>query len=131
MSPLSIIGRKNLGQVMECNETTTGSTNINQKKTIVLNNGKKIEATAGKQFILRLNHIAEKKLASHADELDGKRESKGSRMGGMESILLSQSKDRLKILSYLRHQEGFESHTKLNHLLKSIGVNMEGVNWDR
>lgn len=28
-----------------------------------------------------------------------------------------------------RHQEAYDSHNKLNNLLKAIGVKLEGVNW--
>lgn len=130
MSPLSVAGRKNLGQVKEVNKTYAGTDNINVKQKVILPDGHQIEATAGKQYILRLNHIAEKKLSSHADEFDSKREAEGSRLGEMESILLSQNEDRLKILNYLRHQEAQDSHKKLHSLLKSIGVDLNGVNWN-
>ena len=76
-------------------------------------------------------NIAEKKLSSHADEITSKREAEGSRLGEMESILLSTDKDRLKILDYLRHQDAYDSHNKLNSLLKAVGVKMTGVNWNR
>lgn len=129
MSPLSIVGRKNLGQVMETNEAAGKGTDINTTGTVIVGD-KKVEATNGIQYILRLNHIAEKKLSSHADELDAKRESEGSRLGEMESILLSTSPDRLKVLKYLRHQEAQDSHKKLHSLLKAVGVDLKGVNWD-
>lgn len=130
MSPLSVAGRKNLGQIKEVNKTYAGTDDINVKQKVILPDGHQIEATAGKQFILRLNHIAEKKLSSHADELDSKREAEGARLGEMESILLSQNEDRLKILNYLRHQEAQDSHNKLHSLLKAIGVDLKGVNWN-
>ena len=130
MSPLSVAGRKNLGQIMETNKTYAGSADINIKQKVVLSDGHQIEATAGKQYILRLNHIAEKKLSSHAEELDSKREAKGARIGEMESILLSTDEDRLRVLNYLRHQEAYDSHKKLHSLLKAIGVDISGVNWD-
>ena len=129
MSPLSVVGRKNLGQVMECNETMGDGPVIDKKRTIVLPNGKRIEATGGVQYILRLNHIAEKKISSFSDEISAKREAEGSRVGEMESILLSTDEDRLKILDYLRHQEAYDSHNKLKSLLKAVGVDMSGVNW--
>ena len=47
----------------------------------------------------------------------------------MESLLLSTDSDRLKVLDYLRHQEAQDSHNKLRHYLKAIGVDMKGVNW--
>lgn len=130
MSPLSVIGRKNLGQVMEANEGFGQSPDIDHKNTVVLNNGTRIQATSGKAYCLRLNHIAEKKLSSFADETDVKRESEGARLGEMESILLSQSSDRLKVLNYLRHQEAQDSHRKLHSLLKAVGVDLQGVNWN-
>lgn len=130
MSPLSVVGRKNLGQIMETNESEGRGATIDKQQTVIYN-GKKIEATAGTQYILRLNHIAEKKLSSHADELSAKRESEGARLGEMESILLSQNEERLQILEYLRHQDAYDSHNKLNALLKAVGIQMTGVNWNR
>lgn len=131
MSPLSVVGRKNLGQVYETNVASGKEKSVNTKSQVILQDGTKIEATAGIQYILRLNHIAEKKISSHADEVEAKREAKGARLGEMESILLSTDQDRLKILDYLRHQDAYDSHKKLNSLLKSIGVEMKGVNWNR
>lgn len=131
MSPLSVAGRKNLGQVMETNEAFDGDNNINKTRRVILDSGREIEATAGTQYIMRLNHIAEKKLSSYADELDIKRESKSARLGEMESILLSSNEERLQILDYLRHQTSYDSHNKLRNLLKSVGVNIKGVNWER
>ena len=130
MSPLSVSGRKNLGQVMETNEAEGYGPVLDKKHTVVLPNGKRVEATAGKQYILRLNHIAQKKLSSHADELTAKREPEGARLGEMEAILLSQNEGRLQILEYLRHQENYDSHKKLNSLLKAVGVQLTGVNWE-
>ena len=130
MSPMSVVGRKNLGQVLECNTTTGKGENVNATSTVLLNDGHKIEATSGLQYIMRLNHIGEKKLASHANEMDSKKESEGSRLGEMESLLLTRSPERRKILHYLRNQEAQDSHNKLHSLLKSIGVDMTGVNWD-
>lgn len=129
MSPLSVAGRKNLGQVMETNEANGYGPVVDKKQKVILSNGHQVEATAGVQYILRLNHIAEKKLSSHADELTAKREAEGARLGEMESILLSTDEDRLKVLNYLRHQEAYDSHKKLGSLLKAVGVNMTGVNW--
>lgn len=131
MSPLSVVGRKNLGQIYETNVTSGKGKVLNAKSNVILHDGTKIEATSGKQYILRLNHIAEKKISSHADELEAKREASGARLGEMESILLSTDTDRLRILDYLRHQEAYDSHNKLNSLLKAIGVDMSGVNWER
>lgn len=131
MSPLSVVGRKNLGQIMETNEAFGYGPVLDKKHTVVLPDGKRIEATAGTQYILRLNHIAEKKLSSHADEITAKREAEGARLGEMESILLSTDEDRLKVLEYLRHQDAYDSHNKLNSLLKAVGVEMTGVNWQR
>jgi hypothetical protein len=138
MTPLGVVGRKNLGQVLECNEgaakvglhvDSDGKPSINRTSTVVAN-GKKVEATAGVEYVMRLNHIAEKTLSSHADELSGTKEYEGVRLGEMEAILLSTDADRLKILNYLRHQEAYDSHQKLNSLLHSIGVDMTGVNWN-
>ncbi len=123
MSPLSISGRKNLGAIMEMNEAYDGKKGVNVTRDLTYG-GHRIQASAGKQFIMRLNHIAEEKLSSAADEENASRESVGARFGEMESILLSTNQDRLKILRYLRHQENQDSHVKLNHLMKAIGVDM-------
>lgn len=123
MSPLSISGRKNLGAIMEMNEAYDGKKGVNVTRDLVYG-GHRIQASAGKQFIMRLNHLAEEKLSSAADEENASRESVGARFGEMESILLSTNQDRLKILRYLRHQENQDSHVKLNHLMKAIGVDM-------
>ena len=79
---------------------------------------------------MRLNHIAEKKLSSHGDELEANGEAKGARLGEMESLILSTTNDRLKVLHYLRHQGEYNSHAKLHHLTKAIGVDVKGVNWN-
>lgn len=140
MTPMGVVGRKNLGQIMECNEAAemTGlhvhqdgreATDINRSGTVIAS-GHKVDATCGVEYVMRLNHIAEKKLSSHADELDASRESEGTRLGEMESILLSTDKDRLRILNYLRHQDAHDAHNKLHNLLRSIGVDMSGVNWN-
>ena len=129
MSPLSVVGRKNLGQIMETNEAAGNGPVLDKVNTVVLPSGERIQATCGKQYILRLNHIAEKKLSSHADEITAKREAEGARLGEMESILLSTDKDRLEVLKYLRHQEAYDSHNKLRALTKAIGVEIDGVNW--
>ena len=139
MTPIGVVGRKNLGQVMECNEAAaiTGMhvpargespSDINRSSTVI-SAGHKVEATSGVEYVMRLNHIAEKSLASHADEVGRDRESEGTRLGEMERILLSTDSDRLKILRYLTHQQQRDAHNKLRSLLKSIGVDMTGVNW--
>lgn len=138
MTPLGVVGRKNLGQVMECNQAaevvglhaqSDNPTNINRSSTVI-SGGHKIEATAGVEYVMRLNHIAEKTLSSHADEISPSKESEGVRLGEMEAILLSTDQDRLKILNYLRHQEAYDSHQKLHSLLRSVGVEISGVNWN-
>ena len=120
MSPLSVSGRMNLGQVFETNGGI-----INKKTKVKLNSGNIVENTAGTQFIMRLNHIAEKKLQSYAAERDSKKDMKGMRLGEMESLLLSDTKDKLEILNYLRHQESSDARNKLNSLLKSVGMQIE------
>ena len=137
---MGVVGRKNLGQIMECNEAAemTGlhvhqdgrkPTDINRSGTVIAS-GHKVDATCGVEYVMRLNHIAEKKLSSHADELDASRESEGTRLGEMDAILLSTDRDRLRILNYLRHQDAHDAHNKLHNLLRSIGVDMSGVNWN-
>lgn len=139
MTPIGVVGRKNLGQVMECNQAAemiglhvpregVAATDIN-RTGVVVNNGHRVEATCGSEYVMRLNHIAEKKLSSHADELDASRNSEGSRLGEMEHILLSTDRDRLRVLNYLRKQEAFDAHQKLRHLLHAVGVDLTGVNW--
>lgn len=129
MSPLSVTSRKNLGQIKETNEAFGNGPVIDKVNTVILNDGTRVQATAGRQYILRLNHICEKKLSSHADEMGVSKEAEGCRLGEMESILLSTNPERLKILNYLRHQEQYDAHNKLHHLLKAVGVQMDGVNW--
>ena len=144
MTPLGVAGRKNLGQILECNaaaemtglhkRTDNGGASIDKQSDVVIpdgtGNGTRVRATAGVEYVMRLNHIAEKKLASHADEMGASRESEGARLGEMEAILLSTNEDRLKILNHLRHQDQYDSHKKLHSLLRAIGVDMQGVNWD-
>ena len=130
MSPLSVTSRKNLGQIKETNEMAGHGAVVNYENTVILPGGKRIKATAGRQFIMRLNHIAEKKLSSHSDELEANGEARGARLGEMESLLLSTNNERLKILHYLRHQGEYNSHAKLHHLTKAIGVDLKGVNWE-
>lgn len=129
MSPLSVNGRKNLGQILECNYSSGKGKNINATSQVSVD-GTIVNATCGNQYIMRLNHIAEKKLQSYTDELSSSGTRESARLGEMESILLSTSPDRLKVLDYLRHQESNDSHQRLNMLLKSIGVELNGVNWD-
>jgi hypothetical protein len=129
MSPLSVVGRKNLGQIMETNEATGKGPSIDVKTDVVVH-GNNIKCTAGVQYIMRLDHIAEKTLSAHADEISATKEYNGARLGEMESILLSTNEDRLKILGYLRHQDQQDSHKKLQSLLKAVGVDMKGVNWN-
>lgn len=137
MTPMGVVGRKNLGQIMECNEAAqrtgmhvaTGDNKLDgpslERRSVVVSGGKRVEATAGVEYVMRLNHIAAKKLQSHADEITKSGEFEGVRLGEMEAILLSTDKDRLKILNYLRHQEQNSSHERLDHLLRAVGVDMK------
>lgn len=125
----AVAGRKNLGQVMECNQTWNGKSDVDESTTCIVD-GHKVQATAGKTFIMRLNHIAEKKMSSYADEMDVKKEYKSPRAGEMERILASTNKDRLKVLRYIDEQNGNDAKTKFRSLTKSIGVDITGVNWD-
>lgn len=137
MSPLSVAGRKNLGQIIETNIANSNNKDmkpedyVDIKNDVSLPDGHRIKATSGIQYIMRLNHIAEKKLSSHADEITSSREYQGVRLGGMESILLTQSEDRVQVLKYLRHQEQSDAHTRMKNLLHAIGVDLTGVNWDK
>ena len=120
MSPLSVTGRMNIGQVLETNKG-----DINKKTAVKLPSGNIVMNTAGEQFIMRLNHLADKKIQSYALETDAKRDIVGMRLGEMESLLLSSSNDKLELLQYLRYQESSDATNKLNSLLKSIGVSIE------
>ena len=120
ISPMSVTGRMNLGQIYE-----TNNGELNKKTKVKLNNGNIVNNTAGEQFIMRLNHIAEKKLQSYAVERDSKKVMKGMRLGEMESLLLSKTEDRLEILRYLRNQESSDAKNKLVSLLKSVGIEIE------
>lgn len=128
LSPTNVSGRKNLGQIMECNDAAGKGANITSKSQAIFN-GEKIECTAGIMYTMRLNHLAEDKLTSYADEIGGDREFDGSRLGEMERMLLSTDSDRLSILRAITRKEQQDSHNKLNNLLKSVGVDMAGVNW--
>lgn len=122
LSPNGVVGRMNISQIYE----TNSGKNFDTKK-VKLNDGHEINATAGTQFIMRLNHIAEKKLQAFSDKVGFDRSYEGSRFGEMEAILLSDSEKKLDVLSYLRNQEGSESKVKLNNLLKSVGVSVENT----
>ena len=130
MSPNSVIGRKNLSQIMEVNENMGDGPVINAKRRVIIDDEHAVEATGGVQYIVRLNHIASKKLASHADEIQSNKEVGSGRLGEMESLLLTQNQERAKVLKYLRHQKQYDSHEKLRHLLKASGIEMQGVNFD-
>jgi hypothetical protein len=117
MSPLGVASRSNYGCVLEVNN---GDPN---KKTLVkLKSGHIVEATAGYQYIMRLNQIAEKKLSSFSDNKDSNKEYNGLRMGEMESLLLTGNENKLKILNYIRNQESSDANKKLQSALHSIGV---------
>lgn len=117
MSPLAVVGRMNLGQIYE-----TNSGDMNKVTKMELPNGRKVDSTSGVQYIMRLNHIAEKKLQSYSNEVGSDKESVGLRMGEMESLLLSSTENKRDVLNYLRNQEGSDAKNKLDSLLKSIGV---------
>lgn len=117
MSPMSVVGRMNIGQVYE-----TNGGELNKKTKLQLNNGRKVDSTSGEQFIMRLNHIAEKKLQAHANETGSDREPTGLRLGEMESLIMSPTPERRTMLNYMRNQEGSDAKNKLDSLLKSIGV---------
>lgn len=126
MSPMGVGGRRNIGQVMETNMNFDGKPNVDSKRDVKLPDGHKIKATGGVQYIHRLNHIADKKLSSVANEKGQTREFKGGRLSEMESILMSHSEDRLEILRYIRNQEGSDARNKLTNLLHAIGSDVEG-----
>lgn len=122
MSPIGVAGRGNLGQIYEVND---GDLN---KKSKIEYKGRTIEGTGGNQFILRLNHIAEKKLSSYSTQRRADKEFKGQRFGEMENIVMTSSEDRLKILNYMKHQEAQDGENKLINALKAVGVDMMGNN---
>ena len=118
-SPLSIASRANMGQVMEANNG-----NLEKKSKVTLRNGKVVDATAGEVFIMRLNHIADKKLSAWANEKNPDGTYKGHRLGSMEGLLLTSTPDRQKVLNFIRNQEGFNALTKMQSIMKSVGINM-------
>lgn len=122
MSPMGVPGRMNPSQIYE---TNGGQGKFNDKKKVKLPSGNVIENTAGTQYVMRLNHIAEKKIIAVANERDGMRDQDGLRMGEMESLLLSTNPERLELLREIRNQENSDAMNKFNSLLKSIGVEVE------
>ena len=120
MSPLAVTGRINLGQIYECNNG-----DLNKVSTVINSNGKKIEATAGSAFFMRLNHIAQKKLHSVGNEINSKGEFEGARIGSQERIIMSKDKNRLKILDYINNQETHEIKENVRALMKSVGVDIQ------
>lgn len=121
MSPFGVAGRSNLSQVLEVNDGDQS------KKRRIDYKGHIMEGTGGTQFIMRINQIAEKKLITNADKRGEDKEYK-SRQGEMESILLSTSPARLRILEHLRNQEANDTENKLDATLKSAGIQFIGVN---
>jgi len=121
ISPTSVVGRGNLSQIYETNDG-----DFDRVSEVRLPNGKVVKATAGTQFIMRLNHIAEKKLTSYADSARYG-EAQGMRFGEMESILMTTSPERLEVLNYLRTQETKETRQRFEHLMKAIGVEIKGL----
>lgn len=110
MSPLSVTGRMNIGQL---NETVSENT-TNPSVAIKTETGieRKIEATAGNQFIMRLNHIADKKITD-----------KPARLGEMERILLTSSDDLRSGLGYIVRQDRDRSpQDKFSTILSSMGI---------
>ncbi|MGM0197309.1 hypothetical protein [Enterococcus sp. AZ180] len=122
MSPAGVVGRMNIGQVLE-----TNGGELNKLTKVKLKSGNEINATAGTQYVMRLNHIAEKKLAAHEDGKDSMRRPVGLRLGEMESLLLSETPERREVLNFLRHQgkDTDESREKLDSLMKSVGVTIK------
>ena len=122
MSPAGVVGRMNIGQVLE-----TNGGELNKLTKVKLKSGNEINATAGTQYVMRLNHIAEKKLAAHEDGKDSMRRPVGLRLGEMESLLLSETPERREVLNFLRHQgkDTDESRDKLDSLMKSVGVTIK------
>lgn len=119
MSPMGVPGRMNLSQIYE---TNGGYGKLNDKKLVKLPSGNTVEITAGEQFVMRLNHLAEKKLSAYSSDYDSNNDNKGLRLGEMESLLLSDSKEKLEVLKYLRNQESSYANQKLESILKSVGV---------
>lgn len=119
MSPMGVVGRMNLGQIYE-----TNSGDFNKKTVIKTQSGHDVIGTAGEQFIMRLNHHAEKKMQSYSNQLDSSKEPMGMRAGEMESLLMSSTEGRRQVLEYIRHQETSDTRNKLNSLLKASGVDL-------
>ena len=123
MSPIAVQGRMNISQVYEA---VDGPQNFGKNREVLLEDGKKkVEATAGKVFFMRLNHIGAKKLQTHMVNEKSNKEYTGSRSGEMENLLLSDSPKKREILSYLRNQENSDVQNKFSSLLKSVGVNID------
>lgn len=123
MSPIAVQGRMNISQVYEA---VDGPQNFGKNREVLLEDGKKkVEATAGKVFFMRLNHIGAKKLQTHMANEKSNKEYTGSRSGEMENLLLSDSPKKREILSYLRNQENSDVQNKFSSLLKSVGVNID------
>lgn len=124
MSPMAVPGRINIGQIYETNHG-----DLNKVSNIKLANGNTVKGTAGKQYIMRLNHLAEKKLHSHDYKLDANREPDSARIGEMERIVMSSTENRRKILQFMHNQEARGSHQRLESLLHAVGVDLKlGVN---
>ncbi len=126
MSPMGVPGRMNPSQIFETNGGT-GRDKFNEKKRAKLPSGNVVDTTAGTQFVMRLNHIADKKLAGYAASKDATRSSKGLRMGEMESLILSSNPERLKVLKYLRNQDNADANNKFEHLMKAIGADVKKI----
>lgn len=117
MSPLSIGKRGNIGAILETQNGTLDSSAIVPVK---LPDGRTVRANNGVQFIMRLNQISQEKNHANSGELTEGREAK-ARFGEMESILLSTTERRRKVLKYLKNQ-GTDEVARLDSLLKAIGV---------
>ena len=117
MSPLSTGKRGNLGAILETQNDSLSSKDILPVK---LPNGSTVIANNGKQYIMRLNQISQEKNHAYSDELTTGREAK-ARFGEMESILMTTTEKRRKVLEFLKNQETDEA-SRLDSLLKAIGV---------
>lgn len=116
MPPSTVTGRLNLGQIYETNGGDF------EKTTKVINSkGNKIECTAGTQFFMRLNQIADKKLHAAGYHIDNNGEVEGMRVGRMERELFTTTPKRMNILKYLEHQTSRKTYQRIEDTFKAVG----------
>ena len=117
MSPLSIGKRGNIGAIME---TQDGSFSEKDIVDVKLPDGRTVHANNGTQFIMRLNQISQEKNHAHDGTLGKDREA-SARFGEMESILMTTTEKRRRVLNFLKNQ-GTNEEARIESLLKAIGI---------